>query len=317
MKGVFTTSAVAADQRIDLWQDFVSNSFAPVEISKFDPFQFEAHIDAVQIGDVGLSHFTGAAQAICRPRRIISANDDDIFVAVVQLSGTLSFAHNTEEGSDLAGSVTLFDMTREYRAMFHSRMDFIDVSIPRKRVEALLGSTRNLAGLTLGPAQPMTALIIEFFRNQLKLADQLSVESARRLGTIGADLLAAGFLEMMGRTPGQAVNNTAAMARAKAFIRAHLADSALSPEMVAASENLSLRRMQELFAGEMLTISDHIWEQRLLRSRMMLESRAFDRLSVAEVAGAAGFVSMPHFSRRFRARFGCTPGELRQRGLGG
>jgi AraC family transcriptional activator of tynA and feaB len=313
MKSAFTTSTVAAAQRVELWQDFVSRSFAPVEVVDFDPAQFEAHIDAVQLGGLGLSHFTGAEQTIVRPRQIIRSSDADMFVALIQLSGAMSYAQSAEEGRDLTGSVTLFDMTRNYSAMFHGRMDFIDVSIPRKRIETLLGSARNLAGLTLGPEQPMTSLIIEFFRSQLKVVNRLSGESADRLGAIGMDLLAAGFLEKMGQTSSQSVGNAAAMARAKAFVRTHLGDCTLSPDVVAASQTLSLRRMQELFAEEMLTISDYIWEQRLLRAKHMLQGRAFDRLSVAEIGCSVGFVSIPHFSRRFRLRFGCTPIECRQR----
>jgi AraC family transcriptional activator of tynA and feaB len=313
MKSVFTTSTVAVTQRVELWQNFVSGAFAPVEISDFDLVQFEAHIDAVQLGDLGLSHFTGTGHGICRPRRMIRSSDADMFVAVVQLSGALSYAQNTGDGRHLTNNVTLFDMTRDYRSMFHDRMDFIDVTIPRKRIETLLGSTRHLAGLTLGPEQPMTAMIVDFFRRQVTMANQLSPETAGRVGAIGMDLLAAGFLEHMGQTPGQTIGNAAAMARAKAFVRANLGDCTLSPEIVAASENLSLRRMQELFAAEMLTISDYIWEQRLLRGKYMLEGRAFDRLSIAEIGGSVGFVSIPHFSRRFRLRFGCTPVECRQR----
>ena len=314
MQRVFTTSMVPARQRAELWQDFVSGSLAAVEASNFDPDRFEAHIDAMQLGEFDVAHHTGAEQSVCRRRPIIRPSDPDIFVAVVQMSGAMSYAHNDLNGSHVTGSVTLFGITREIDTVFHGGMDFIDVSLPRKRVEALLGSTRNLAGLTLGPEQPMTPLIIAFFRSQVALADGLSAESACRLGTIGADLLAAGFLEKIGQTPSQSVGGAATMARAKGFIRANLADCTLSPKMVAASENLSLRRLQELFAEEMLTISDYIWEQRLLRSQTMLKSRAFNRLSVAAIAGSVGFVSMPHFSRRFRLRFGYAPIDVRHHG---
>ena len=69
--------------------------------------------------------------------------------------------------------------------------------------------------------------------------------------------------------------------------------------MVAASDNLSLRRLQELFAEELLTISDYVWEQRLVRAKTMLESQAIRRLSVAEIAGSMGLVSIPHFLPAF------------------
>ena len=317
MKPVFTTLTSPPDQRVDLWQDFVSRSCVPIEVGDFEPAGFGAHIDTVRLGEIDVSHFTGAEQSIRRPRHIISSSDADMFAAVIQLSGAMSYAQGNEEGSQITGSVTLFDMTRDYYSMFHNNMDFIDVSIPRKLVEALLGPTRNLAGLTIGPDEPLTSLIIAFFRNQTKLAEGLSPEAACRLGAIGADLLATGFLEKIGHMPGQRLGNAAAMARAKAFVRGNLADSELSPQMVAASGNMSLRRMQELFAEERLTIADYIWEQRLLHAKKRLESRAFDRLPIADVGASAGFTSLPHFSRRFRSRFGYGPGECRRRAARG
>jgi AraC family transcriptional activator of tynA and feaB len=312
MKRVFTTSMVPMSQRADLWQNFVCGSLAAVEASNFDPDRFEAHIDSVQLGDFDVAHYTGAEQSVCRHRQIIRSSDPDAFVAVVQMGGSISYEHGDLNGSHVTGSVTLFDITREISTRFHGGMDFIDVSIPRRRIEALLGSTRNLAGLTLGPEQPMTQLIIEFFLNQLKVADDISGESACRLGTIGADLLATGFLEKIGKTPNRSVGGAASTARAKKFIKANLSDCTLSPTTVAASSNISLRRMQELFAEEMLTITDYIWEQRLLRAKEILESQAFNRLSVADVACSVGFVTMSHFSRRFRSRFDCAPTDCRQ-----
>lgn len=312
VKRVFSLLEVEPKHRVDLWRTALTETFAPVDPVNYKPEGFDVRLETANLGDLEVSHLVGVEQGIRRLRHLIKPSDADMFVAMVQVGGSIGYEHGGREASGLVKSVTLFDMSQEYGTMMHGSLSIIDVTIPRKRVEALFGSTRHLAGLSLDRADPMTHLITEFFRNQMQIAEQLSAEGASRLGTIGADLLATAFLERMGRSPGHATSGNAAMVRAKAFIRAHLGDQALSPEMVAASQNLSLRRMQELFATECLSISDYIWDQRLLRAKAMLESQAMVRISITNIAYAVGFVSLPHFSRRFRARFGCSPNEARQ-----
>jgi AraC family transcriptional activator of tynA and feaB len=312
LKTVFNLLEAEPKHRVDLWKTKLGETFAPVELTNYNVENFDVRMETSLFGDLEISTLIGAEQGICRPRRLIRPSDTDTFVAVVQMGGSRSYTHGGNEATGLGESVTLFDMTQDYRTMMRGSLDIINITVPRKRIEAMFGSTRHLAGMSLDVGQPLTQLIIEFFRTQMQIADQLSAETASRLGAIGSDLLATAVLETIGRIPGYGVSGTAAVVRAKAFIRGRIGDELLSPMMVAASQKLSLRRMQELFAAESLSISDYIWEQRLLRSKMMLEGKARIRVSIANVAYAVGFASLPHFSRRFRARFGCSPAEAQR-----
>ena len=314
MKTVFNLLDAEPRHRVDLWKSKIAKTFSPAEVVDYNPMEFHVRLETLFFGDLEVSSLIGAEQGIFRPRRVIRPSDADMFVAIVQVGGSLRYAHCGKEACGLSGSVTLLDMTQEYRTMMRDGLNAINVTIPRRQIETLFGSTRYLAGMSLDGDQPMTRLIVEFFRNQMQIADQLSTEATSRLGAIGADLLATAFLEKMGRTPGHGAGGTAALVRAKAFIRAHLGDEALSPKAVAASQNLSLRRMQELFAAESLSISDYLWEQRLLQAKVMLESKGLARTPIADIAYAVGFVSLPHFSRRFRARFGRSPAEAQRLG---
>lgn len=312
MKTVFSLQDTEPKHRVDLWKTKIGETFAPVEVVNYDPNGFDVRLETARLGDLEVSTLSGVEQGIQRPRRLIRPSDADTFVAIVQVGGSLGYAHGGREASGLSGSVTLIDMSQEFRTMMRGSLDAIDVTIPRQRVETLFGSTRYLAGMSLDIDEPMTRLIVEFFRNQMQIADQLSTETAGRLGAVGADLLAAAFLEKMGRTPSYGASGTAAVLRAKAFIRDRLGDERLSPKMIAASQNLSLRRMQELFAAEALSIGDYVWEQRLLRAKAMLESKGLARLPIADIGYAVGFASPSHFSRRFRARFGCSPADAQR-----
>ncbi len=57
------------------------------------------------------------------------------------------------------------------------------------------------------------------------------------------------------------------------------------------------------------TVFGYLLEQRLLRSRFLLE---MGEMTVAEVSWAVGFNSRTHFSTAFKGKFGITPSQYRQ-----
>jgi hypothetical protein len=197
--------------RVDSWKTALAETFVPVDLKNYRLEDFSVSLETAVFGDLQISKLSGSEQNIFRPRHLIRSSDADWFIAVIQLSGSMDYSQNAIEGSVLRGGITLFDPTREYRTLMRGHLNTINVTISRKRIEALFGSTRHLAGLSLGSDQPMTKLAIEFFRGQMQIADQLSEETARRLGTIGADLLASAFLEKMGRFPNHGTSRLTTM----------------------------------------------------------------------------------------------------------
>ncbi|WP_373288956.1 helix-turn-helix domain-containing protein [Aureimonas endophytica] len=94
---------------------------------------------------------------------------------------------------------------------------------------------------------------------------------------------------------------------------ASLGDLSLDPGLVAAVCNVSLRRLQELLSEEGHSISDWIWERRLVRASTMLRDSTFVDRRISNVAFARGFVNHTHFSSRSKARFGVSPRGFRAR----
>ena len=99
--------------------------------------------------------------------------------------------------------------------------------------------------------------------------------------------------------------------QAKAYIEWHIGDPLLNPERVAAACEISVRALHYLFSGSGQSVSDYIWERRLQRCREALQLPAERHRTVTEIALAAGFNSMSHFSAAFRRRFGVTPSDAR------
>lgn len=94
------------------------------------------------------------------------------------------------------------------------------------------------------------------------------------------------------------------------IIRDRYADPDFGPCEVAVEAGISLRYLQKLFTARNLTCSHFIHSvrldqaARLLRRRMLLNTIQ----PISEIAFASGFCDYRNFARKFRRRFGHSPG---------
>jgi transcriptional regulator GlxA family with amidase domain len=96
----------------------------------------------------------------------------------------------------------------------------------------------------------------------------------------------------------------------KFWIETHLAEK-LSGETIARHRRLSLRHLNRLFETEDTSLMHYVWERRLARCRRDLSDPAQRHRSISEIALAAGFNNLSHFSRVFHARFGLSARAVR------
>ena len=102
------------------------------------------------------------------------------------------------------------------------------------------------------------------------------------------------------------------------FVEARLADPALSVAAAAAHLGVSKRYVHRLCERTGRRFSEHVLDRRLdrvladLTVPSPLDGRA--QQAIAAIAYRNGFADLSHFNRRFKARFGATPREVRAGG---
>ena len=102
---------------------------------------------------------------------------------------------------------------------------------------------------------------------------------------------------------------TAHLARIDAYVREHLSDPELSPELLAARHGISLRYLHTLFKDTGQSVSQWIRDLRLQRAHEQLLS-ASPGTSISQIAYACGFNDQSQFNHAFKRRFEHSPGEL-------
>jgi AraC-like DNA-binding protein len=100
--------------------------------------------------------------------------------------------------------------------------------------------------------------------------------------------------------------------RCRAFIEAHLADSDLSPAVVATAHHVSLRYLHRLFEDGGDGVAGHIRRRRLDRARRdLLDPTLLDR-PVSAIGARWGFGDPAHFNRTFKRAYGLPPAGFRR-----
>jgi AraC-like DNA-binding protein len=98
---------------------------------------------------------------------------------------------------------------------------------------------------------------------------------------------------------------------ARAYIVEHARDQ-ISIRQVADHLGITERHLQRQFESHGTTFTAFLNDIRLARAHAMLCDRASDRFRIRSICFQTGFRDVSHFNRVFRARYGCTPAEVRK-----
>ena len=94
------------------------------------------------------------------------------------------------------------------------------------------------------------------------------------------------------------------------LIERRSADPCFGPAALADGLDISIRKLQRILATGQISASSAIQDQRMQKVRKLLSTRP--DLTVTTCAETAGFPDISRFTRDFRQRHGCTPGQYRK-----
>lgn len=160
--------------------------------------------------------------------------------------------------------------------------------------------------------RPLQALFASSVAHVLVVADTLDPHGLRPYLIGLAELVLRSAL----RSELDRVDAIATRRRAAAdYIRANLADPALSAERIADALYISRRRLYQLFDdGD--GVSGRIRQLRVEAAKELLGDPAHAAKGIGEVSKECGFANAAHFSRTFRKVVGQTPRDYRDSVLG-
>jgi len=309
-----TTSEVPPHERFELWSSETSRLFAPLTTGPVTRQEFWARARARELGSVQVAHLAAAPHAVRRTPRAIAGDDPEVFWLLQLLQGSTVVTQQDRTAVLRPGDLTIYDSSRPHAVVNSGPFEVAVFQIPRSllrlpdEVVATLTATR-IAG-DEGPG----ALVAPFLRG---LAGGLAAGTLPERGDdLGAALLHLVDAIVAPRVapdePPAPASSPATLVAAKRYIERRLSDPALSPDEVARAVFVSRRALYGLFEQEGLGVAEWIRHRRLERCRRDLRDPALSELTIARIAAEHGFRNAEHFSRAFRAAYGCSPGAYRR-----
>lgn len=207
-----------------------------------------------------------------------------------------------------AGSLQAIDMRQPCSFESQSRSQ-ISLAIPRRLLAPRLEDRDPHGLIAEGGMVPLFGRTLEAIVASLDAIDLGHGEAIERLLV---DLVVETLNDAMRSPETRRVGDAAVVARARAFMEAHLAD-AIDVATICDRIGVSRSRLYRAF-GDRGGVLRQLQQSRLRRMRALLENPGETR-AIGELAALCGFASKAHFARSFRQDYGITPGAYRAKCL--
>jgi AraC family transcriptional regulator, positive regulator of tynA and feaB len=250
-----------------------------------------------------------------RTRRDVRLADADWYRALIQVAGRSVVTQNEHTVQLAVGDIGLVDGARPLTRISENGSRWLSIYLPRQSLVSHLGFEPQTCLYGSGGA-PAARVLRQLVLDGIGDEESKAALAGPHMRLALYDLLGAVFAPS---DPGPVSRHADRLfARIRSVIKDRCADPDFGPAEVAAETGISLRYVQKLLTARGSTCSELIYSVRLDHAAHLLERRASLATGqhLREIAYACGFRDYVHFARRFRYRFGHTPGAHFEGGVG-
>lgn len=306
-----STEAIEPALRNEYWRD-VTRPFCETTLPSLEmPATLEGSMRLRHLGALTFGSTVFNAQVYRRNQAMIVRSGLDHYLIHVLVAGFLRGDFDNRSVVAAPGDICFIDLARPYQCSVDAG-ERLAMTLPRAGIDMVLG-TRNIHGLVLRSANPMTQLLRDYLRGFHAVAGQLSAgEDAAAQEALGT-LLSAGFMDAF---PAQheptSVLGLALRSRVLAYMDSHLANPALGPDMLAQRFRVSRAHLYRAFT-DLGGIAHVIKTKRLDAAYAHIVDPRHAGVPVSQAAARFGFGHPGRFRKAFTARFGVMPDEAGER----
>ncbi|WP_445400673.1 helix-turn-helix domain-containing protein [Streptomyces sp. LE64] len=321
-QSVIRTDDVPPRDRFAFWQECMTRTMAPMEMSAPRPGEFRARKRLLYLDDITLWPTDLGPSRYRRTPRLIRRSDPGLLHMTLVLpgSGTIRVDHAGHRSVNEPYDLYFLDTSRPYDVQSDGerRLVGVGVEIPRSRLGvAGEGALTGVLGRRISGRRGFGGLLTRFLTQLCEESDAYRSSDAPRLNGVLLDLvtgLISHELDSRGALPPETRDRHLVLA-VRSFVGQHFRDPGLTARAVAAAHHVSPRQLHRLFQPEGVTVAGLIRRQRLEQARRFLADPALATASVHTIATRSGFTAPAHFSRSFRTAYGTSPTDYRRSAL--
>ncbi|MGW0998828.1 AraC-like ligand-binding domain-containing protein [Streptomyces sp. NPDC002523] len=309
---VLTTRSVPARESLDYWHDAVLATLVGMDIAT-ESGTYDATMRTDHLGDLQITTVECDPGRVHRAPRFIARGDGRHVFVALQSTGRALVEQDGRTTELRAGDIGFFETVRPFRTTFPERFRLRIFAVPRHLLHRGESDLEQLTARALRPDDGLCALLAPMMERLADTSEMYTTPVAERLAEGVIDLMAATAASRLGedcaQLPGR---DRVLLQQIRTFVRWHLSDPGLTPQVIADHHGISVRYLHRLFETEDTTLSQWIRELRLHECRKELAVQAPGSVSLGQVARRWGFTSPSQFSKAFRGSVGLSPTDWLQ-----
>ncbi|HMM52354.1 MAG: helix-turn-helix domain-containing protein [Lautropia sp.] len=309
-----STDLVAPRERVRYWSDWIDRVFCGLQSDVYGETDFDGHMATEQAGDVVLTRLEADRHRVLKNDRQVRGSDVGYLKIVAPYRGTAGVEQWGRQAWVTPGEWCIYDTTDSYRVANPVRVEHLIVMVPKAPLVERGLPLEKLMAQRLGSQGGISRLALQAMRGAWQELPSIAPSAARGVGETIMHLVQLSLLELAGRDSAP-TQREALRESIKQLVARRLGDARLSVDAIAVELNCSRRQLYNAFGDEPDGVAGFVLAQRLEACRRDFEDRHQDAISITEIALRRGFNHPAHFSRAFKARFGVTPSEWRQRAV--
>jgi AraC-like DNA-binding protein len=314
MPVLLDTSVLSPDLRIDAVHQAFSRATVPTRVRlEVPPGGVRARMQLWQFGAGTVFTSSGSGLRLTRLPQHLSGDPPRLVALAVQDGGAGRLEQAGRVTVVPTGQMMMTDLTSTYDFTWRGdggsqayQVDVAELGLPVELVRAAAGR------LT---ASPLYDVVRDHLLHLFRDADRLAADpAAASLGAATTELVRALLVSAAddGRELRAALDGTL-LSQVLGYARAHLGEPDLGATRLAVVHHVSVRHLYAECARAGISLEQWLIAERLEAARRVLDRPGPRPPSIAAVAATCGFRDAGHFSRRFRAAYGRSPREWRDR----
>jgi AraC-like DNA-binding protein len=305
-------SVAETRQRSDAWRHALARAFADLKAEAHEDELPDGRLAGAHFDEVGVFDISGSTQRVRRSPRTVRREPLDLLKVCLVLRGRATVDQDRRHVTLDTGEFALYDTGRPYELVATGPWRCAVMTVPRHVLAlpeaTLAGSMEHAVGTASGPGN----VFASYLRAIVSQRDELGGGNGARLGEAAVALLTVAL------SGGSRLGDPAALLRIRVteYVRRHLDDPGLSPATVAAALRMSPRSLHRLFEDDDDTFSRFVRKSRLEAIRRDLGDPLLRDRGIAVLAARRGVTDQSWLSRAFRAEYGLSPSQQRNRLIG-
>ena len=297
---------IESAQRAVVWSGAVSSAFPGLSLKMAAQVPQLGTINRFKMGSGELFAIESAPVEVSyRPPR--PGGTSAHLSLMVQQRGSTQVSQYGRQCDLAEGDICLIDESSGFRMVGEDSSGILFLRFPRGAALSRYSHLERLFASGLPGSDPGTRLLADTLRRMFDDAAQLGdLQRAAMMDAILQMLGVAKPFSDLSQGPDWRVR------RALDFIELNMHVAGLTAHDVAHDQRISRRRLDQLMQQALgQSIAGHLWNRRLERAAADLRDPRRTGSTAAQIAFANGFEDAAHFTRAFKRRYACTPGQWR------